>query len=106
MFNGDEGIIEEPGLRPDIGESGGDGTDEIPCYCSGRGCEKAVADCLVRFFGRSIVESVWGIRRGVEWDEVLTSTISVVIMNGHVRSVDGKLFKVWATMAVELSIQV
>lgn len=39
-------------------------------------------------------------------DEVLSSTIPIVVMNGSTRAVDGQLLKVGASMSVELSVEV
>lgn len=39
-------------------------------------------------------------------DQVLSSTIAVVIVDRNNRSVDGKLFKVGTTVAVKLGIEV
>lgn len=39
-------------------------------------------------------------------DEVLASTISIVVVNGANWTVDGQLFKVGSAVAVDLSIEV
>jgi len=39
-------------------------------------------------------------------DKVLTCAVSVVVMDGHMRSVYGQLFEVWPSMTIQLSVQV
>lgn len=39
-------------------------------------------------------------------DEILSSTVTVVVVDGHNRSIDGELFEVGTAMTVQLSIEV
>jgi hypothetical protein len=61
---------------------------------------------LVGLFWGTAVEGIGGVGRGVQVDEVLAGTVAVVVVDGDVGTVDGKLFEVGTAVTVELSVEV
>lgn len=56
--------------------------------------------------GRPEIERVGGVSSHIEWDIVLSSPVTVVVVDRHSRAVDGQLLKVRSTMSVQLRVQV
>ena len=103
---GRRGIEEEARLRPNIGESGGYGADEITSDNTGWSSKESIADCLISLLGRSSVESIGGICGCIERNIVLTSAVSIIIVDCNTGPIDGKLLKIWSSVTIELCIQV
>jgi hypothetical protein len=59
---------------------------------------------LVGLFGEAAAECVGGVGGRVEMDEILAGAVTVVVVDGDVRTVDGELFEVGTAVAVELSV--
>ncbi len=106
LLDRDKRIEKEPRLRPDICECWRCGAQEIARYRPLWRCEEAITDRLIGLLGVSRVEGIWRIGSCVEMYEVLPSSVSVVVVNINMRSVDGELLEVWSTVAVELGIEI
>jgi len=106
LFNWDERVEEETRLGPYIRESRRCNSDQIARDSSSRGGKESIADRLIGFLRVPVVKGVWRVRGCVEVDEVLSSTVSVVIVNLNMGAVDRELLKVWTTMTIELGIKI
>jgi hypothetical protein len=120
-------VVEQTGLRPDVGEGWTDAANEGAADCASWGSEETVSHGLVRLLGVVVVESVWGVRCVVQRDELLacsrleyafksradieertelTGSIAVVVVPWDPRAVDGKLLEVGAIIPVQLSVEI
>jgi hypothetical protein len=61
---------------------------------------------LVGFLWVAAVESIRRVGGDVDWDIVLPCTISVVVVNRNMWTVDWELLEIWPAMAIELGVQI
>ena len=61
---------------------------------------------MIGLLGEAIIKSVRAVSSGVERNEILPGTITIIVMDWHSWSVNRKLLKVWSSMAIELGVEV
>jgi hypothetical protein len=106
LLDGDEGVEEETGLGPDICKGGRRCADEISSNGSPRSREEAVSNGLICLFGIAVVKSVGRIGCSVQVDEVLSSTVPIVVVDLDMRAIDRELFEIGPAVAIKLGVQV
>lgn len=106
LLGGKKRVPEKPGLRPSIIKGGALGAHKIAVGSTVRSSEESATHSLVGLLEGRSLQRVGAVRIGVQRNEHLASTVTVVVVDSNARLVDGQLLKVRATIAVELGVKV
>lgn len=106
LLSGDQRVPEHGGLGPVVVEGRAGLADEVArSVAVGRG-EEAVAVGLVGLHGVAIAHGVGCVGPVVGRDLLLTEAVTVVVVNGLARTVDGDLLEVGTAVTGQLGVQV